>query len=123
MSDFINRINPKDINKLQLEGLVKAGVFDKLNSNRQSIFKSIPNIILYSKNYFENQLANQKDLFTSEDENNNQNESNENILEKIDDWKFEERLSKEFQTLGFFMSDHPLNQFKSLYEEFKIKVL
>jgi DNA polymerase III, alpha subunit len=26
--DFINRVNPKDINKLQLEGLVKAGAFD-----------------------------------------------------------------------------------------------
>ena len=30
LSDFINRVNPKDINKLQLEGLVKAGAFDKL---------------------------------------------------------------------------------------------
>ena len=28
-NNFINRINPKDINKLQLEGLVKAGAFDK----------------------------------------------------------------------------------------------
>ena len=34
--DFINRVNPKDINKLQLEGLVKAGAFDNLNSNRQA---------------------------------------------------------------------------------------
>ena len=28
ISDFINRTNPKNINKLQLEGLVKAGAFD-----------------------------------------------------------------------------------------------
>ena len=28
INDFINRVNPKDINKLQLEGLVKAGAFD-----------------------------------------------------------------------------------------------
>ena len=41
--DFINRVNPKDINKLQLEGLVKAGAFDKLNSNRQALYNSIPN--------------------------------------------------------------------------------
>ena len=40
--DFINRVNPKDINKLQLEGLVKAGAFDKLNSNRQALYNSIP---------------------------------------------------------------------------------
>ena len=34
INDFIKRINPKDINKLQLEGLVKAGAFDNLNKNR-----------------------------------------------------------------------------------------
>ena len=115
LKDFIKRVNPKDINKLQLEGLVKAGAFDKLSDNRQSIYNSIPNIILYSKNIFENRLANQNDLF------NNEEDKNDNILEEIKDWKFEERLSKEFQTLGFFMSDHPLNQFKNLYDEFKIK--
>ena len=32
--DFINRVNPKDINKLQLEGLVQAGAFDNFNNNR-----------------------------------------------------------------------------------------
>ena len=34
LTDFINRVNPKYINKLQLEGLVKAGAFDNLYSNR-----------------------------------------------------------------------------------------
>ena len=43
INDFINRVNPKDINKLQLEGLVKAGAFENLNSNRKSLFESIPN--------------------------------------------------------------------------------
>ena len=36
---------------------------------------------------------------------------------KIDDWKFEERLSKEFESVGFFISDHPLNQFKEIFED------
>ena len=49
INDFINRVNPKDINKLQLEGLVKAGAFDNLNANRKSLFNSIPNLILKSK--------------------------------------------------------------------------
>ncbi len=114
INDFIRRINPKDINKLQLEGLVKAGSFDELNNNRKSIYDSIPNIILKSKNNHENKLANQINLFGSSEENN------ENFLNKIDDWKTEERLSKEFETLGFFISDHPLNQFKDLYEQYKI---
>ena len=65
--DFIMRVNPKDINKLQLEGLVKAGAFDKLNSNRQALFESIPGIIAKSKNIFENKSVNQIDLFSDDE--------------------------------------------------------
>ena len=114
INDFINRVNPKDINKLQLEGLVKAGAFDNLNSNRQAIFNSIPNLILKNKNIAENKLANQIDLFSDN------NEVEEDILNKIEDWKFEERLAKEFEAVGFFISDHPLNQFTEIFVDYKI---
>ena len=114
INDFINRVNPKDINKLQLEGLVKAGAFDNLNSNRQAIFNSIPNLILKNKNISENKLANQIDLFSDNIE------TEKDIFTKIEDWKFEERLSKEFESVGFFISDHPLNQFTEIFEDYKI---
>ena len=114
IKDFLNRVNPKDINKLQLEGLVKAGAFDNLNINRQSLFNSIPNFITKSKNIFENKSANQIDLFGE-----NANEEDE-ITTNIDDWKFEERLSKEFEAVGFFISDHPLNQFKDVFDDYNI---
>ena len=114
ISDFINRINPKNINKLQLEGLVKAGAFDKINNNRQSIFNSIPNIILKSKNNFENKMANQINLFEDEFK------TNDDFLEKIDDWDIDSKLSKEFETLGFFISDHPLNQYKIIFNQYNI---
>ena len=42
INDFINRVNPKDINKLQLEGLVKAGAFDSFTVNRQALYEAIP---------------------------------------------------------------------------------
>ena len=45
--------NPKNINKLQLEGLVKAGAFDEINNNRQALYNSIPNIILKSYVFIE----------------------------------------------------------------------
>ena len=101
-------------NKLQLEGLVKAGAFDNINSNRQALFDSIPNIITKSKNIFENKSANQIDLF-SEDEN-----TKDDIINNIEDWKFEERLEKEFEAVGFFISDHPLNQFTEIFNDYKI---
>ena len=115
INDFIKRVNPKDMNKLQLEGLVKAGAFDNLNDNRQSIFNSIPNIIAKSKNDYDNKVANQIDLF----DDNHENEIN--LIENIKDWEFEERLSKEFESVGFFISDHPLNQFKEIFDDYKIK--
>jgi DNA polymerase-3 subunit alpha len=114
LTDFLNRVNPKDINKLQLEGLVKAGTFDNLNSNRQSLFNSIPNFIIKSKNIFENKSNNQIDLFGE-----NENQENE-IITSIEDWKFEERLSKEFEAVGFFISDHPLNQYKDVFDDYNI---
>ena len=114
LTNFLNRVNPKDINKLQLEGLVKAGAFDNLNSNRQSLFNSIPNFIKKSKNIFENKSVNQIDLFGESD-----NEENE-IISNIKDWKFEERLSKEFEAVGFFISDHPLNQYKEIFDDYNI---
>ena len=114
INDFLNRVNPKDINKLQLEGLVKAGAFDNMNENRQSLFNSIPNFILKNKNIHDNKSANQIDLFGSDEQQDNK------IIISIDDWKFEERLSKEFDSIGFFISDHPLNQFKSTFNDFNI---
>src|SRR5210317_136142 len=114
INDFIKRVDPKDINKLQLEGLVKAGAFDSLNDNRQSIFNSIPNIITKSKNDFDNKVANQIDLFGDNTEVEN------DIIENTKDWEFEERLSREFEAVGFFISDHPLNQFKEIFDDYKI---
>ena len=114
INNFINRISPKDINKLQLEGLVKAGAFDSLNNNRQSIFNSIPSLILKSKNIFENKSNNQINLFLDSDE------KSDDVLMKIDDWSNQDRLSKEFETLGFFISDHPLNQFKDVFKDYDI---
>ena len=114
INDFLNRVNPKDINKLQLEGLVKAGAFDGLENNRNSLFSSIPNFILKTKNIHENKIANQIDLFSSDDEQDNE------IILNVEDWKFEERLSREFEAIGFFISDHPLNQFKEIFDDYKI---
>ena len=114
IADFIRRVNPKDINKLQLEGLVKAGAFDSLNKNRASLLKSIPNLIQKSKNFFDNKSLSQINLFDNSEENDL------DILSKTDDWKFEDRLNKEFEAMGFFVSDHPLNQFSEIYNQYKI---
>jgi len=117
ISDFINRVDPKNINKLQLEGLVKAGAFDSIFSNRKVLYENIPNLIQNSKNIYQNKVNNQTSLF-NEDSNkisyliNNKNTSN---------WKSDETLSKEFESVGFYISDHPLKNYRDILEQYKAK--
>ena len=115
VSDFLTRVNPKDINKLQLEGLTKAGAFDSIVDNRRSFYESIPNLILKSKSIFENISQNQIELFT-----NNGNDYEDKLVTKKEEWKFQEKMLKEFETIGFYLSDHPLNQYKDIFNEYNI---
>ena len=75
---------------------------------------SIPNLILKSKNIHENKVLNQIDLFS------NHSKDELIFLEKIEDWVVDVKLTKEFETLGFYISDHPLNQYKSAFNQYKI---
>ena len=115
--DFISRANPKDVNKLQLEGLVKAGVFDELEVNRKKIFESIPKIITTIKNYFDEKLSNQSSLFeeASDDENGNFD------FDSVGEWNKKEKLFNEFSSIGFYMSDHPLNEYKEFFQHLHIE--
>ena len=113
--DFINRVDAKDVNKLQLEGLTKAGAFDEFDKDRNKIFTSIPKIIQQIKNINEDKDNNQTNLF----------ESNENLNSYFEfapsiPWKQKELLSEEFKSLGFYISDHPLNEHKDIFDQLKI---
>ena len=113
--DFVNRIDSKDVNKLQLEGLVKAGVFDTFNSDRNQILKSIPKIIQQIKNINEDKLSNQTNLF-----NENSDEKNDFDYIQSSTWTKKELLFEEFKSLGFYISDHPLNEYGEIFNQLKI---
>ena len=98
-----------------MEALTKAGAFDNIFRDRKSIFESIPSLILKSKNIFENKSLNQIDLFNNSEENNGSE-----LVDNIGEWSFQEKMAKEFETIGFFISDHPLNQYKDIFKEFNI---
>jgi DNA polymerase-3 subunit alpha len=112
--DFVNRVESKDVNKLQLEGLVKSGVFDKFNLNRNKIFTSIPKIIQQIKNINEDKSNNQTNLF----ESINTSENFEFI--ESHPWSKKQLLYEEFKSLGFYISDHPLNEYKEIFDQLKI---
>ncbi len=113
--DFIYRVNAKDINKLQLEGLVKAGVFDEFDTDRNKILNSISKIIQTVKNINDDKINNQTSLFDNQ----------ENIQKEFDflpvvKWKQKELLAEEFKSIGFYLSDHPLNEFEDIFKQLNI---
>ena len=115
LEDFMNRVSSKDVNKLQLEGLTKAGVFDEFDLDRNKIINSIPKILQQIKNINDDKENNQTSLF----------EGNENTVSKFDylpskSWSKKELLSEEFKSLGFYISDHPLNEFEETFNQLKI---
>ena len=118
ISDFINRVNPKSINKLQMEGLVKSGCFESIFDNRKILYENIPNIIQNSKTIFENKIQNQTSLFSDETHKVSYL-MNEKNSEK---WTNEEELAKEFESLGFYISSHPLNSYKNLLQQYNVKL-
>jgi DNA polymerase-3 subunit alpha len=115
--NFINRMNPKDVNKLQLEGLVKAGAFDEIDSNRRKLYEAIPKIIQTIKSKYDEKVSNQANLFDSV--NNTDNEAFK--FKEIKPWSKKELLNEEFISLGFYISDHPLNEYKEFFNHLEIE--
>ena len=113
--NFINRVNAKDVNKLQLEGLVKAGVFDEFDKDRNKILNSIPKIIQKIKNINDDKNNHQSNLFGTQE---NDEEEFEFLPSKS--WSQKELLSEEFKSIGFYLTDHPLNEFEEIFNQLKI---
>ncbi len=113
--DFINRVNSKDVNKLQLEGLVNAGAFDEFDKDRNKILISIPKIIQNIKNVNDEKDNNQSNLFDNQD-----NEYEEFEFLSSVPWSQKKLLSEEFKSLGFYLSNHPLNEFEETFKQLKI---
>ena len=114
LNDFINRVDAKDVNKLQLEGLVKSGAFDEFTEDRNKFLNSIPKIIQKIKNINDDKLNNQTNLF-----NINSDEENFDFI-KVKKWSKKELLFEEFKSLGFYISDHPLNEYKATFNDLNI---
>ena len=113
--DFIYRVDSKDVNKLQLEGLTKAGVFDEFDLNRCKIFTSIPKIISQIKLNNDDKKNNQSSLFSSND-----NFINKFEFSPSETWTQKELLAEEFKSLGFYISNHPLNEYAEIFNQLKI---
>ena len=115
ISDFIHRIDIKQINRKQMEQLIKAGAFDCLDKNRGRLFANIDSIIQHISSSCELKTSNQTSLFGSE-------EMQAKVkLKDEPDWVELEKLKLEAEAIGFYLSAHPLDSYRDGMEKLGVK--
>ncbi|MCK4781923.1 DNA polymerase III subunit alpha [Candidatus Parcubacteria bacterium] len=111
IQDFISRVDSKDLNKKSLEALIKTGSFDKFEE-RNKLLQNLEKILEWNREARKNKANGQKGLFDSmKSGNNNLNLSPAPPLPK------KEKLNWEKELLGLYISSHPLEDFKKIFEK------
>lgn len=111
--DFAKRCSTKVVNKKHLEGLAKAGAFDSIASNRRQIFDSAELLSKYNNHCQQEVDSSQISLFGG----TTIAESPKPALYQSSDWDSNERLNAEYEAFGFYLSDHPLNDYQKILDE------
>jgi len=100
LSDFARRVDPRQVNKKALECLANAGAFDEIEPERAVAFASVEPMLGLANRRAEERQSNQAALFGDAQE--------APIRVKATPWSSSERLQREFDAIGFFLSGHPL---------------
>ncbi len=103
--DFAQRIDSRQLNRRALESLAKAGAFDALNPNRAQIFDAIDLIMSAANRSTSEQATGQEDMFGSG------GAAPQISLPQRDAWMAMEKLNREFEAVGFYLSGHPLDDY------------
>lgn len=109
LSDFLKRIQNKNLNKKSLEALTKCGALDSLE-DRSVIYSNIEKILTYNRE-FAQIPSDQDSLFGALPQ-----EEAKLSLEKGDEISKREMLAWEKELLGLYVSGHPLDEHKELLE-------
>lgn len=107
--DFVSRVDLKVCNRRTLESLIQAGAFDTLNPNRAQLVESVEDILSYAARKQEEIRLNQGNLFGG---GANGTVSQEPKLREVPQWTQIQRLNKERELIGFYLSGHPLQKYK-----------
>src|SRR3989339_1255247 len=113
ISDFIHRVKSKDLNKKSMEALIKAGAFDEF-AERNQLLGNLEKMLEIARENNKNGNSNQMGLFAS---SGIKITSKEIKLEPAPPASEFERLGWEKELLGLYVSSHPLNSFKKLFEK------
>ncbi|MFC1629871.1 DNA polymerase III subunit alpha [Patescibacteria group bacterium] len=110
ITDFVNRVNSRDLNKKSLESLIKAGAFDKLAERNKLLF-NMERLLECAREIQKTKINGQKGLFEGMTFNDKISLLSTAPAEK------KEKLTWEKELLGLFISSHPLEDFQGVLKK------
>ena len=113
--DFCEKIDIGKVNRRVVESLIKAGAFDSINDNRAQLSRSLDKALERAARVSRDKASGQRDLFAS---CSPVSEDLDSKLEECPTWNPREQLEIEKEVLGFYLTGHPLEQFKSQIKKF-----
>ena len=115
IDDFLNKVPYSLITKKSIESLIKSGAFDKIEPNRNKLFKSIDLMLNYSHSIEKEKSSYQSNLF-----NNNEFNKLPINLQDATKWSFQEAINNEFSSLGLYLSAHPLDSYSNILSKMNV---
>ena len=115
LADFAARANPRAINKRVIESLAAAGAFDTLDSNRARVFAGAEAILAACQRSHEAATIGQNDMFGGA------SDAPTIMLPQVEPWLPAERLRREYDAIGFFLSGHPLDDYATVLKRLRVQ--
>jgi DNA polymerase-3 subunit alpha len=121
LADFCGRVDLKRVNKKSVESLVRCGAFDWTGVERAQLFSEIEGAMASAASLSRDRAAGQVSLFDMLDapQPASKRKSGPSVLP----WSPEEKLAAEKELLGFYVTGHPLDRYRSLFESGKYVAL
>jgi DNA polymerase-3 subunit alpha len=116
LEDFAARIDPRLLNRRQLESLAAAGAFDCLKPERAAVFAAAETILAHAASAQDQRESGQAGLFGT-----NSAESAPIRLPRDASWTIAQRMAAERDAFGFYFSAHPVDAARHLLAAHKVK--
>ena len=104
--DFAERVDLRTVNKRVMESLIKAGAFDSLGLDRATVYHNVDRVIEWGQRKQHEIEVGQGGLFALIADP----EADTSMMEPTDSWPEPLKLAHEKETLGFYITGHPLKQ-------------
>ncbi|MDO6963708.1 DNA polymerase III subunit alpha [Rhizobium alvei] len=116
LEDFCLRTDPKFVNRRVWESLIMAGAFDCFGIDRAILVNGIDRLLAYAQRAVSDKVSGQSDMFGSAASG-----PEKILLQPVPAWLPSEKLMREFQTLGFYMTAHPLDNYAKVLEKLRVQ--